>query len=229
MRAPIHPLLAAIFAAHPGCEQELGPWHLGGPQPIAPRRAQAEMALLGASRAPAAGDDNRILAAAQIYLFGGRSDEAEEQLRMLCRRREGSTPALLAGVAVLSTTKGMRNVGRAATAALRTTAFRLGKWPALEMAVEVDEGLQKAEIEGFLRRRKIATKIERVAYRGGDAKGDPVVWLVRTAATESEASAWGTLVRHAGLHWTEGTRDAALAAIPDTHLEAAARAVLGTV
>jgi hypothetical protein len=225
MRAPLHPLLQEIFQYHSTAQGELGPWHLGGPQPCAPRRALASIAVEAAAKHPVwRNDDPKLVASARALLAGSR--DQEERLRMLIREAEPPSVAWHAANAALHTIGRTRNLPRAARSAIAAAAQRLGKWQALELAVEVDDQLMKAEVHAYLDRRKIATRISNLAYRAGDQHGNPFLWLTRTVNPDGGEAGWGTLYRVKGLHWTEGTREVALAAIPDEHLEAACAIVL---
>jgi hypothetical protein len=228
-RAPLHPLLQEIFQRQPAAQNELGPWHLGGPQPCAPRRALAEIVIEVAQRHGGQKDeDQRILAAARGAL--ARDQASIVRLKTLVGNPDRVTPtaAWYAGLAALHTSGRMRNLPRPARSAIGAVVAWMGKWQALELAVELDDLLMKAEVHGYLDRRKIPTRISNLAYRAGDKNGNSALWLTRTISTDGGEAGWGTLLRVKGLHWTEGGRDDALAAIPDEHLEAACAVVLGS-
>jgi hypothetical protein len=97
-----------------------------------------------------------------------------------------------------------------------------------EFLDELDDKLMRAELAACVRRRSAdaATRLDALVYRGGDAKGDTVVWVARLAP-RSPDTAWGGLVRNSGFHWGEGTASDALAIVPDDHFERATAAVFG--
>jgi hypothetical protein len=87
----------------------------------------------------------------------------------------------------------------------------------------LDARLLRAEVLAFARRRvkDVEARLDRIVYRGGDERSDPVVWVVRLE------TGWGALVRRRGFHWSEGGIGDALGIVPDEHLERATDAAFG--
>jgi len=157
---------------------------------------------------------------------------------------EDHSPLRLAGlvaIAAARTTPKWRNAPRTALRAITWTARILTRMRDQgAMAPEafpdaLDDKLMRAEWMAFADRTMTSrrlygnagARLETLVYRGGDEKGDGVVWV---ASLESTAGpTWGVLVRRRGFHFAEGAPGEALAIVPDEYFESAGAAVFRAI
>ncbi len=238
--------------------QSLTSWelpHLGGPQPIVPHRAQAEIVLWCAEialplvDAPTRVELTNLLAAVRAPGFATdpRRDEVIGALRRLEPNRQllDYDPLLPAGLAAATArriaNRSWRNAQRGAIQAIGYTVHALAR--ARNTKVEIspeafidalDDKLVRAEWAGLADRTLTSrrshgdagARLDAVLYRAGDEKGDGVVWVARLNAGAGKTIA--ALVRRRGFHYAEGTPSDALVIVPDEYMASATAAVFGS-
>jgi hypothetical protein len=217
--------------------------HMGGPQPMVPRSAQHEIVLWCAETAlpyVRPSDRERLaLVLRDVRASGGLDAQGRIQLQRALddvARVPEEDPLRFAGLvsAVLKREHiSARNTVRTARAAVTRMVRLLELYHVspLPFLHALDERLLRAELIGCAKRycRDIDERLERVVHRGGDGKGDPVVWIARLRPRPgAPGPCWGALARRVGFHWSEGTRGDALAIVPDDHLEAATAAAFAS-
>jgi len=219
----VHPVFAAALS---GLHENFK-WHelvhLGGPVPVVPRRAQAEIALWCAAQLAPLLEGERADPYREL-LTVVRNDVTQwttQRVRVIRNAfppgDDAETMAQIAAASAQHLRSDVRNASRSARAAARLLARvvsgrRLALKPAAYLR-SLDERLMRSELEAGVRKRtKEVPQIRRIVYRGDGV----VVAQLETA--------WGSLVRRHGFHWTAGDIDEVLAVVPDDHFEAAADA-----
>ncbi len=204
--ALLHPALHGLLETRPIETRAPAPWHAGGPSPLGfDGRVFARRALgwLSARLHEPSFERERLIAEAALEgrglrsLLGPVSDPFKQVMQLVARAVEAGDPVIAPLARVLA-------LAGASEALLP-----------LAQAVDV------AELAQVIDDAALVSRVERVVFRGlVSVRLKPVVIIAAL-----RGGSFVTVVQRRGLQLTEGTRDDAIAAVPEIHFELAVEAM----
>lgn len=229
-------LKSALGAARPE-DRPTPPWHLGGAaRPVCPARGQIAIALALADRfadqvPPASRRQfDQVLAAVRSYLAG---KDRGAHLRALSELDARKTPALgiacNAAGAAATLARGKADLVHTGVQAAAAKAVSLTKPGAAtrELLAALDQEILCLECEAAFAAEDHPTSVERLLWRGVDARGKTVHFIARLEG--GRVGGLLKLTKGKRALWAEGTAEEVLASVPEALFPSAVDQVLREV